>query len=115
MEVLGASLDPGEAHLRELLREQTGALLVRSDPANPASNGELDQGLRDFEISYHLLKAELLEAGAEGRLSFGSMDSRLRAASALRRAVQQAVKAANMLAGVTSPAPDGDAAERSAA
>ncbi len=95
-----------EVKLRQLLREQTDALLHRADPLQPASADELEQGLHEFEISYHMLKVELLEAGAEGRLPVGSMDSRLRAASALRRAMQQAVKAAHMLGTLRSSQPE---------
>jgi phosphate:Na+ symporter len=50
-----------------------------------------------MEGDYQMLKAELLEAGTQGHLPVADMDARLRAASALRRALQQAVKAAQML------------------
>ena len=39
----------------------------------------------------------LLAAGAQGRLPVAEMDARLRAASATRRAMQQAVKAVRLL------------------
>lgn len=41
----------------------------------------------------------MLEAGAQGHLPVAEMDARLRAASATRRAVQQAAKAARLLNG----------------
>ena len=62
--------------------------------------------LDGFEADYQELKAELLEAGAQDRLTVADMDARLRAASALRRAAQQIAKAARMLAGGAVPAHD---------
>lgn len=47
--------------------------------------------------AYQLLKAQLLSAGANGSLAVTSMDARLRAASALRRATEQCHKAARLL------------------
>ncbi len=44
-----------------------------------------------------MLKVELLEASAQGRLPVADMDAHLRAASAIRRAVHQAAKAARLL------------------
>lgn len=87
-------------------RRQANALLDRADPAGTlADAGALDAGLRDLENDYQILKAELLEAGAQGQLSVGDMDAQLREASALRRALQQAVKAARMLATEAPPSP----------
>lgn len=76
-------------------RQQGERLLERADPAAALLDAPgLESGLRDFEGDYQILKAELLEAGATG---VAAMDARLRAASALRRAVEQMVKAARML------------------
>lgn len=56
------------------------------------------------ERDYQALKADLLEAGAQDRLPLTAMDARLRAASAYRRALQQAAKAAaRLLAGAAAP------------
>jgi phosphate:Na+ symporter len=49
------------------------------------------------ESAYQALKAELLAAGAAGRLHLSAMEDALRHASALRRALQQVVKAAEHL------------------
>ena len=92
-------------------RRQAHALLDQADPAGElADAAALDAGLHDFENDYQILKAELLEAGAQGQLPVGDMDALLRAASALRRALQQAVKAARLLGTSSmpdaSPAPD---------
>ena len=89
----------------ESFRRQAEALFARCDPAAPhASPEEIDAALGGFEADYQILKAELLEAGAQGRLAVADMDARLRAASALRRAAQQIAKAARLLeAGASLP------------
>jgi len=50
-----------------------------------------------FESSYQRLKLELLETGASGRLSAPQADAALQAISAIRRALQQLVKAEQLL------------------
>ncbi len=87
-------------------RQRGEMLLERAAPAHVAP-APLDASLRDFEGDYQMLKSELLEAGAQGRLSVATMDARLRAASSQRRAVEQAVKAARMLATTVGKTPDG--------
>jgi phosphate:Na+ symporter len=78
--------------------DQTTRLISRIDPeGNLEQVADIQPGLQGLEGDYQILKAELLEAGAQGRLPVADMDARLRAASALRRALQQAVKAARML------------------
>jgi len=78
-------------------RQQGATLLAHVDPAGtPASAGSVDTALRACEDDYQILKAELLAAGAQDRLAVAEMDARLRAASALRRALEQAVKAARL-------------------
>ncbi|MBU1215245.1 MAG: Na/Pi symporter [Gammaproteobacteria bacterium] len=82
---------------------QAEALLDEVDPAvarleRPAINLALDT----LEDHYQLLKSHLLAAGARGELPVLEMESRLRAASMLRRAIEQAVKAAIMLADTPS-------------
>jgi phosphate:Na+ symporter len=97
-------------------RHLAAALLDQADPAGTLADADtLDAHLRDFENDYHILKAELLEAGAQGELPVADMDARLRAASALRRALQQAVKAARMLAATTPPTLTPAAADEPAA
>ncbi|MEW6163581.1 MAG: Na/Pi symporter [Pseudomonadota bacterium] len=68
--------------------------LARAEALLAAPEGATD----DFEAAYQTLKAALLEAGADGRLTPAAMDARLRRASALRRGVNQMAKAARMLA-----------------
>lgn len=75
------------------LRAEAEALLARLDPDAPES----DVDLSPFEAAYQRLKAELLEAGAQGRLGVPEMDVQLRVASALRRAVEQCAKARRLL------------------
>lgn len=79
---------------------RAAALLQASDAAPDA-----------FEAAYQTLKAGLLDAGARGELAPAEMDAQLRAASALRRGVNQMLKAAHMLAaGLHRPEehPEGD-------
>ena len=83
------------------LRAEAEALLTRLDPESP--DNEVD--LNPFEATYQRVKAELLEAGAQGRLGVAAMDAQLRGASALRRAVEQATKARYLLA-VTHEKPE---------
>lgn len=84
------------------LRAEAEALLARLAPDAPEGEGNLDA----FEAAYQRLKAELLEAGALGHIGVTAMDARLRAASALRRAVEQCAKAGRLL---TVAGPSGDA------
>jgi phosphate:Na+ symporter len=74
------------------------ALLPFVDPEK--ANGEhehADSALQEMEEGYQTLKSALLAAGAQGRLPVTEMDASLRAASATRRAAQQAAKAARLL------------------
>ena len=74
-------------------------VIAAADPAPGAGDpAALEGDLQAFEAAYQRLKAELLELGARGALEVTAMDARLRAASALRRAVEQVVKAARLLA-----------------
>jgi phosphate:Na+ symporter len=80
-------------------RRRGEEVLERVDPSGEMSDiAGAEAALRAFEDAYQILKAELLEAGAAGALDVAAMDARLRAASALRRAVEQAAKAAHLLA-----------------
>jgi hypothetical protein len=56
-----------------------------------------------FPEHYQRVKAELLRAGAMGRVSVIQMEALLREASLARRAVEQAVKAARYLHSVANP------------
>ena len=79
-------------------RERTLALLALCDPAEKKLVPDaFERASRDAEEAYQNLKAQLLEAGAVGRLPAGAMDARLRAASALHRAMDQSVKGARMV------------------
>jgi phosphate:Na+ symporter len=77
-------------------REQAQGLLTPwgSDKV-PTAQTELQ--LQAFEAAYQGLKAVLLEAGAQSQLPVVAMDAQLRGASALRRAVQQCMKAQRIL------------------
>jgi hypothetical protein len=58
---------------------------------------QLSAASTSFESSYQRLKLELLETGASGRLSAPQADAALQAISAIRRALQQLVKAEQLL------------------
>ena len=76
----------------------TETLLERVDPEMKLTDTSLvEASLQELEGSYQPLKSWLLAAGAQGRLPVAEMDARLRAASATRRAMQQAVKAVRLL------------------
>lgn len=76
----------------------TETLLERVDPEMKLNDTSLvEAGLQELEDNYQLLKSWLLLAGAQGRMPVAEMDARLRAASATRRAMQQAAKAARLL------------------
>ena len=77
---------------------QAEALLDAADPAaRPDTPEAIESALHMLEEHYQSLKSHLLEAGAQGQLPVDEMDARLRAAGAIRRAMQQAVKAAVLL------------------
>ncbi len=88
--------------------DQVTGVLSRIDPEGKLElAAAVETGLEILERNYQKLKAELLEAGAQGRLPVADMDARLRAASAIHRAVQQAAKAARLL-GATAPASEAE-------
>jgi len=75
------------------------ALLASIDAVTAGRSTESPNGATVLtEDAYQALKARWLADGAEGRLPTDAMDAGLRAASALRRALQQATKGARMLA-----------------
>jgi len=92
---------PEMAALMTHFHAQGENLLARLDPATPGCAGA---DLNAFEDTYQRLKAALLEAGAQARLPVAAMDAHLRGASALRRAMEQAAKAAQLLALATRDA-----------
>lgn len=84
---------------------QAEAMLEEVDPATGVRDrATVEAALATLEDHYQLLKSHLLEAGARGELPVMEMESRLRAASMMRRAIEQAVKAAVMLG--VGPTPD---------
>ncbi len=79
-------------------RETSAALLAAVDPLDgKVTAADREAALRTFEVAYQDLKAELLRLGTAGVLRVGDMDALLRSASALRRALEQVAKAAQML------------------
>jgi phosphate:Na+ symporter len=77
---------------------QAEALLNEVDPATELRDRTaVDAALVTLEERYQSVKSHLLEAGVHGELPVMEMESRLRAASMMRRAIEQAVKASIML------------------
>lgn len=90
---LPALIESGGTFLGQVTR-----LFSRVDPEGKHEYaGDVESSLQSLEGDYQILKAELLEEGVQGRLPVTDMDARLRAASAMHRAAQQAVKASRLL------------------
>ena len=84
----------------EKFAAQAEALLDTVDPANPSRDiATINRAQDELEDHYQRLKSSLLATGAQGEMAVNEMDARLRSAGAIRRAMQQAVKAAIMLGG----------------
>jgi phosphate:Na+ symporter len=82
------------------LREAAALLLVQLAQETDAQPSErIEAQATSWEASYQQLKADLLQAGALGTLTPATMELLLRAHSALRRAVQQALKARLVVVG----------------
>lgn len=83
------AIAPWREHIGRLLR------LCDGEPVAVATV-ELDHALSTMEAAYEALKSALLADGAAGQLSLADMEQALRYFSALRRAAQQAHKAARL-------------------
>jgi len=86
---------------------QADALLAHCDPQRgQADTAVVATALAAAEVAYQDLKAALLVAGAAGGMHVEDMESTLRRYSAMRRAVQQAAKAAQWLSAPATHADD---------
>jgi phosphate:Na+ symporter len=84
------------------LRQAVGDFLQQLDPQGGASlPPDIDARAAAWDLRYRQAKAALLEAGALGTLTPTEMELLLRSNSALRRTVQQALKAAQALHAAT--------------
>jgi len=72
-------------------------LMATIDPEGPTDANARHAAYVDLQKAYQAVKAFWLESGATGRTKVSDMDARLRAASALRRALEQAFKAVGKL------------------
>ncbi|MDZ7857731.1 Na/Pi symporter [Sphaerotilus sp.] len=84
-------------------RSATDALLARCAASGPTDVAGLDADLGAMEVRYGDLKADLLAAGVDTRLTLGQMEQALRRCSALRRSAQQLHRAQRRLAGGGEP------------
>ncbi len=73
-------------------------------PAAPPTLAELVEGMDWLRQEYAMLKSEVLEAGAAGRLEVDAMDHLLERARAARQAAEQATDAAGVMAALVTPA-----------
>jgi phosphate:Na+ symporter len=100
-----ASALPRPATLEPSVREQLTLIESAADRALAAADcnaeafslDELDRRFDDFERQYQAYKESMLRAGVWGQASVSQMDLLLQRASLLRRAIDQAVKAARRL------------------
>ena len=89
----------------DALQAAASRVLDGADPSAPrAVPLRIDRAADDFERCYQTAKADLLDAGARAAVPVATMDGWLRAISALRRAVEQLVKAGRLL-DVDAPGP----------
>jgi len=87
-----------ESPLQTAFKSQALALLASVDPVATGPDGIGRQAAFEAaERAYEAFKQQELSEAAAGRLSVGAMDATLRASSALRRALDQATKAARLL------------------
>ncbi|MCP5272875.1 MAG: Na/Pi cotransporter family protein [Burkholderiaceae bacterium] len=81
---------------------QAHALLAACGASDGAVADRIATAVERAEVSYQAFKAALLDAGATGAMPIDAMEAALARASALRRALDQAAKAARLSA---APAP----------
>jgi phosphate:Na+ symporter len=97
-ELQPALTPPAEAELGEALTRFKAAAARQLDAADPDTEGfsleRLEQTAAALENDYQALKGRLLRAGTEGRLPIRQMVARLDELSAIRRMLDQALKAA---------------------
>lgn len=90
--------DPALAEARTRFRGDAVRLLAVSDPLKPDYQASAPEAaLQVMEGDYQTVKAQLLRAGAEGRIKVRQMVSYLDEHSIMRRMLQQTVKGAQYL------------------
>ncbi len=101
----GSDLVAKLSRLREAGAELLQDLAQQDDAiATQALASDAETRASNWESQYQEVKAGLLQAGALGTLSPSTMDRLLRSNSALRRAVQQAIKAGKLASAGDRPA-----------
>mgnify|MGYP001225191368 CR=1 FL=1 len=90
--------------LQAALLAQTHALLALCAADGGPDPAALPAALAELEQRYQALKAGLLDAGARGAMRIDDMEAALGRASALRRALEQAAKAARLSAEIAPAA-----------
>ncbi len=100
------SLGPADPRLgaaATAFTEAAEALLRHCDPTESMDLAGLEYSLGTMEARYEDLKAQLLAAGADARLTLTDMEQTLRRCSALRRAIQQLHKSRRRIAEGATP------------
>ncbi|HBK54731.1 MAG TPA: Na/Pi-cotransporter II-like protein [Xanthomonadales bacterium] len=102
-----SELPPGPAQLMASLRAAADQALALADPnrQSPADDDALRTAASAFEDTYRHSKDLLLRAGGHGMIGSTSLVRTLDEASAMRRIVDQAIKAARYLAAIGSTEP----------
>ena len=101
-EALDYIQDPRLNEVVGRFRGECAALLALSDPMKEGYSSEaIQQALAELEGHYQGLKTQLLHAGSDERLPMSQMVGQLNLYSEVRRAMEQSVKGANYLRGLT--------------
>lgn len=97
----GVASTPAANAIAAFRRRATQLLALADSTDDRFDVKALEQDLREVEQSYDELKAALLRMGTERVLPIPLLDQQLQQLSQMRRAVQQVVKAAQRLAGLS--------------
>jgi len=92
-----ASNDGLAADANRVRQSAADLMLNLATQEDEAPTDDIDRQANAWELDYQQLKAAVLEASALGTLASSAMEVLLRSNSALRRSLQQAIKASRVL------------------
>jgi phosphate:Na+ symporter len=90
------------------LRQHADHILTLATVEAGTDRRTLEQASISLKIAYQNLKDRLLRDGTQGQLDVTAMDAQLRAASALRRAIEHIVKAHALQSRMNNPEPESE-------
>jgi hypothetical protein len=90
------------------LRQHADHILTLATVEAGTDRRTLEQASISLKIAYQNLKDRLLRDGTQGQLDVTAMDAQLRAASALRRAIEHIVKAHALQGRMNNPEPESE-------